>query len=186
LLDPTVSKAFAVADHQIAHVYVPDLELQPKVREVLEGLPGIERIYGKTDIHILNLDHPRSGELVAMADARSWFTYYYWTDDRRAPDFARTVEIHRKPGYDPVELILDPSISSPKLTIARRLIMRKLGFRALMDVIPLDASLVNGSHGRVTDDSCDGPIIISDREDLVDRNLRATDVKKLLLDAIFT
>jgi len=101
-------------------------------------------------------------------------------------DFARTVEIHRKPGYDPVELILDPGISSPKLTIGRRLIMRKLGFRALMDVIPLDASLVKGSHGRVTDDSCDGPIIISDQENLVDRNLRATDVKKLLLDAIFT
>ena len=186
LLDPTVSKAFAVADHQIAHVYVPDPELRPKVREVLEGLPGIERIYDKTDIHMLNLDHPRSGELVAMADGRSWFTYYYWTDDRRAPDFARTVEIHRKPGYDPVELILDPSISSPKLTIGRRLIMRKLGFRALMDVIPLDASLVKGSHGRVTDGSRDGPIIISDRKDLVDRSLRATDVKKLLLDAIFT
>ena len=122
-----------------------------------------------------------------MADARSWFTYYYWTDDRRAPDFARTVEIHRKPGYDPVELILDPSISSPKLTIGKRLIMRKLGFRALMDVIPLDASLVKGSHGRVTDDFRDGPIIISDRDDLVDRkNLNATDVKKLLLDAVFT
>ena len=121
-----------------------------------------------------------------MADARSWFTYYYWTDDRRAPDFARTVEIHRKPGYDPVELILDPSISSPKLTIGKRLIMRKLGFRAIMNVIPLDASLVKASHGRVTDDFRDGPIIISDRDDLVDRkNLNATDVKKFLLDAVF-
>ena len=95
----------------------------------------------------------------------------------------RTVEIHQKPGYDPVELIFDPSLSSPKLTIGKRLIMRKLGFRALMDVIPRDASLVKGSHGRVTDDSRDGPIIISNRRDLVDR---ATDVKKILLDAIFT
>ena len=192
LLDPTVSKAFAVADHQIAHVYVSDPGLRPKVREVLEGLPGIERIYDKTDVHVLNLDHPRSGELVAMADARSWFTYYYWTDDRRAPDFARTVEIHRKPGYDPVELFLDPGISSPKLAIGKRLLMRKLGFRALMDVIPLDASLVKGSHGRVTDDSRDGPVVISDRADLLDRknlrgtDVRATDVKELLLDAVFT
>jgi predicted AlkP superfamily pyrophosphatase or phosphodiesterase len=187
LLDPTVSKAFAVADHQIAHVYVSDPGLQPKVREVLEGLPGIERIYDATDKHVLNLDHPRSGELVAMADARSWFTYYYWTDDRRAPDFARTVEIHRKPGYDPVELFLDPGISSPKLAIGKRLLMRKLGFRVLMDVIPLDASLVKGSHGRVTDDSRDGPVVISDRADLLNRkNLRATDVKELLLDAVFS
>jgi len=108
LLDPTVSKAFAVADHQIAHVYVSESGLQPKVREILQGLPGIERVYDAADKHNLDLDHPRAGELVAMADARSWFTYYYWTDDRRAPDFARTVEIHRKPGYDPVELFLDP------------------------------------------------------------------------------
>jgi predicted AlkP superfamily pyrophosphatase or phosphodiesterase len=186
LLDPTVSKAFAVADHQIAHVYVSDPQLLPKVREVLQGLPGIERVYDDTDKHELQLDHPRSGELVAMADARSWFTYYYWNDDRRAPDFARTVEIHRKPGYDPVELFLDPAIASPKLAIGKRLLLRKLGFRALMDVIPLDATLVGGSHGRATDDSRDGPLIISDRADLLEgKNVAATDVKSLLLDAIF-
>jgi predicted AlkP superfamily pyrophosphatase or phosphodiesterase len=186
LLDPTVSKAFAVADHQIAHVYVSEPALQPKVREVLESLPGIERVYDAADKHILDLDHPRAGELVAMADARSWFTYYYWTDDRRAPDFARTVEIHRKPGYDPVELFLDPKISSPKLAIGKRLLLRKLGFRALMDVIPLDASLVKGSHGRITDRPEDGPLIISDRADLLRaRTITALDVKPLLLDAIF-
>jgi predicted AlkP superfamily pyrophosphatase or phosphodiesterase len=186
LLDPTVSKAFAVADHQTAHVYVSDPQLLPDVREVLEGLPGIERIYDDTDKHELQLDHPRSGELVAMADARSWFTHYYWNDDRRAPDFARTVEIHRKPGYDPVELFLDPGIASPKLAIGKRLLMRKLGFRALMDVIPLDATLVGGSHGRATDDSRDGPLIISDRADLLEgKNVAATDVKSILLDAIF-
>ena len=110
LLDPTVSTAFAVADHQIAHVYVADPDLQPKVRALLEDLPGIERVYGGADKHLINLDHPRAGELVAMADARSWFTYYYWISDDHAPDFARTVEIHRKPGYDPVELFLDPAI----------------------------------------------------------------------------
>jgi len=160
--------------------------LQPKVREVLQGLPGIQRVYDATDKRILDLDHPRAGELVAMADERSWFTYYYWTDDRRAPDFARTVEIHRKPGYDPVELFLDPEISSPKLAIGKRLLLRKLGFRALMDVIPLDASLVKGSHGRITDRPEDGPLIISDRADLLGtRTITARDVKPLLLDAIF-
>jgi predicted AlkP superfamily pyrophosphatase or phosphodiesterase len=186
LLDPMASKAFAVADHQIAHVYVSDPRALPKVQEVMQGLPGIERVYDATDKRSLDLDHPRSGELVAIADSRSWFTYYYWNDDRCAPDFARTVEIHRKPGYDPVELFLDPGISSPKLAIGKRLAMRKLGFRALMDVIPLDATLVQGSHGRITDDSRDGPLVICDRTDLLDgRNLAATDVKSLLLDAVF-
>jgi predicted AlkP superfamily pyrophosphatase or phosphodiesterase len=156
------------------------------VREVLQGLPGVERVNDATDKRILDLDHPRAGELVAIADERSWFTYYYWTDDRRAPDFARTVEIHRKPGYDPVELFLDPKISSPKLAIGKRLLLRKLGFRALMDVIPLDASLVKGSHGRITDRPEDGPLIIADRADLLrTRTVAALDVKSLLLDAIF-
>jgi predicted AlkP superfamily pyrophosphatase or phosphodiesterase len=186
-LDPAASKAFAVADHQIAHVYVSDPIVLPKVQEVLQGLPGIERIHDAADKHVVNLDHPRSGELVAIADERSWFTYYYWTDDRRAPDFARTVEIHRKPGYDPVELFLDPDLSLPKLAIGKRLLMRKLGFRALMDVIPLDASLVKGSHGRVTNQSGDGPLVISDQANLNDgKDLRATDVKQVLLDALFT
>jgi hypothetical protein len=71
--------------------------------------------------------------------------------------------------------------------------MRKLGFRALMDVIPLDAALVGGSHGRITDDANDGPLIISDRINLLDgkhvfdgKHLAATDVKSLLLDAVFS
>jgi hypothetical protein len=140
----------------------------------------------RCDKSVLGLDHPRAGELVAVADARSWFTYYYWADDRYAPDFARTVEIHRKPGYDPVELFLDPKISSPKLAIGKRLLLRKLGFRALMDVIPLDASLVKGSHGRITDRPEDGPLIIADRGNLLRRApITALDVKPLLLDAIF-
>jgi predicted AlkP superfamily pyrophosphatase or phosphodiesterase len=186
LLDPTASRAFAVADHQIAHVYVCDPGLVLEVRSLLEGLPGVEHVYQDADLRALGLNHPRSGELVAMADARSWFTYYYWNDDKRAPDFARTVEIHRKPGYDPVELFLDPAISAPKLAIAKRLTMRKLGFRTLMDVVPLDASLVRGSHGRITDRVDDGPLVITDEASLLARKtFAATDVKQLLLDAVF-
>jgi predicted AlkP superfamily pyrophosphatase or phosphodiesterase len=187
LLDPMTSKAFALADHQIAHIYVADPALQPKVRAIVEQLPGVERVYDASDKSTAGLDHARSGELVAIAGARSWFTYYYWNDDHRAPDFARTVEIHRKPGYDPVELFLDPEISSPKLAIGKRLIMRKLGFRALMDVIPLDASLVRGSHGRLTDRAEDGPLVIAGSAYLSGRReLAATDVKSLLLDTVFS
>lgn len=187
LLDPIASKAFALADHQIAHVYVADPALQPTVRTLLADLPGIEQVLDEAGKRAVGLDHTRSGELVALADARSWFTYYYWTDDSRAPDFARTVEIHRKPGYDPVELFLDPAIAWPKLAIGRRLAQRKLGFRALMDVIPLDASLVRGSHGRPTDDVREGPLIIADRAELLGNRqaIAATDVKSLLLDAVF-
>ena len=186
LLDPAVSKAFAVADHQIAHVYIADPRLLPAVKAMLESLPGVERVYGAADKHEIDLDHPRAGDLVAIADARSWFTYYYWTDDRYAPDFARTVDIHRKPGYDPVELFIDPALRAPKLAIGKRLALRKLGLRALMDVIPLDASLVRGSHGRISERSEDGPLVIVDRPELLKTGtLAATGVGSLLLDAVF-
>ena len=186
LLDPMASRAFALSDHQIAHIYVADPALLPKVRSLVEGLPGVEHVYGGDERKAVGLDHARSGELIAMADARSWFTYYYWKDDRRAPDFARTVEIHRKPGYDPVELFLDPAMTSPKAAIGKRLLLRKLGFRSLMDVIPLDASLVGGSHGRLTDNAEDGPLVITDRRDLLkSERIAATDIKRLLLDAVF-
>jgi predicted AlkP superfamily pyrophosphatase or phosphodiesterase len=186
LLDPMASRAFALSDHQIAHIYVADPGFLLQVRSLVEGLPGVERVYGGAERRAVGLDHVRSGELIAMADARSWFTYYYWNDDRRAPDFARTVEIHRKPGYDPVELFLDPAIAAPKAAIGKRLLLRKLGFRTLMDVIPLDASLVRGSHGRLTDSAEDGPLVITDQARLLKSDhIAATSVKQLLLDAVF-
>ena len=121
-----------------------------------------------------------------MARADRWFTYYYWLDDARAPDFARTVDIHRKPGYDPVELFLDPALRLPKATIGWRLAKKALGFRYLMDVIPLDASLVKGSHGRPTDDPAAGPLVISSEPGLLpDGPVDATAVKALLLAHVF-
>ena len=180
------SKAFALSDHQIAHIYVADPKILPELRLLVEGLPGVEHVYGGVERGTIGLDHPRSGELIAMADARSWFTYYYWNDDRRAPDFARTVEIHRKPGYDPVELFLDPAIAAPKVAIGKRLLLRKLGFRTLMDVIPLDASLVRGSHGRLTEKAEKGRLVITDQQRLLKRDhIAAIDIKQLLLDAVF-
>ena len=141
LLDAGASTAFAVADHQVAHVYVNDPGADDGAirthRRVAPGSRARARGRRQADWHI---DHPRSGELVAIARPDAWFTYYYWLDDERAPDFARTVEIHRKPGYDPVELFLDPAIRMPALTVGWKLARRKLGFRTLLDVIPLDAS----------------------------------------------
>jgi hypothetical protein len=108
------------------------------------------------------LDHHRAGDIIAVADAQSWFTYYYWTDDARAPDFARTVDIHRKPGYDPVELFIDPAIKKPDAYVAKKLLQKKMGLRMLMDVVPLEAKYVRGSHGRIPDDRADWPVLIGD------------------------
>lgn len=166
LLDCGASRAFAVADHQVAHVYLNDVSLESEVRQVLEQTPGVETVLDRDGKAAWGLAHERAGDLVAIADARSWFTYYYWDDDARAPDFARCVDIHRKPGYDPVELFIDPAIRFPKLRIAAFLAKKRLGFRALMEVIPLDASLVRGSHGRIPEDSRDFPVLMMAREEL--------------------
>jgi predicted AlkP superfamily pyrophosphatase or phosphodiesterase len=186
LLDAGASQAFAVADHQIAHVYVRSADRIAEVKALLEGLPGVERVLDEDGKREAGLDHPRSGELVAIAKAESWFTYYYWLDDARAPDFARTVEIHRKPGFDPVELFIDPAFKWPKGAVGWRLAKRKLGFRALLDVIPLDATLVKGSHGRLTDRAEDGPVIIGSEPELLPEGpVQAAAVKQLMLDCLF-
>ncbi|MGI8782855.1 MAG: alkaline phosphatase family protein [Acidobacteriota bacterium] len=185
-LDPGASDAFAVADHQVAHVYVQDPAKIAAVGALLETTPGIEQVLTGADKAAFGLDHPRCGELVAIARPERWFTYYYWLDDAVAPDFARTVDIHRKPGYDPVELFVDPQLRFPKLKIGRILLKKKLGFRYLMDVIPLEAGLVRGSHGRITDDPSEGPLLISSERRLVPCDtVEATAVRDLILDHVF-
>ena len=156
------SRAFAVADHQIAHIYVAEAGLdRARCGASSRRYRAWSMCLDRERTARFGLDHPRSGELVALARPDAWFTYYYWLDDRRAPDFARTVEIHRKPGYDPVELFLDPAIRFPKLAVGARLARRWLGQRALMDVIPLDAGSVRGSHGRIAPDGSDRPLFIA-------------------------
>ncbi|AFY88597.1 alkaline phosphatase family protein [Chroococcidiopsis thermalis] len=167
LLDAGASIAFAVADHQIAHVYVNDPAYIPKVRDILEATEGVERVLDEADKSAYHLDHPRSGELIAIANSKAWFTYYYWLDDSCAPDFARTVDIHRKPGYDPVELFLDPQLKFPRAKLGLTLLKKQLGFRYLMDVIPLDGSLVGGCHGTHTGLS-EGPLLITQKPDLLE------------------
>ena len=177
VLNAGASKVFAVADHQVAHVYLNEPGLLSKVRNLLENQPGVDRVLGRQEQADVGINHARSGDLLAVADPRSWFAYYHWMDDARAPDFARTIDIHRKPGYDPAELFLDPKLTLPKLRIASFLLRKKLGFRALLDVIPLDATLVRGSHGRVAENKADWPVLISGRQDTgLPPALGATDV----------
>ncbi|KPI32612.1 type I phosphodiesterase/nucleotide pyrophosphatase [Actinobacteria bacterium OV320] len=180
-LDPMASRAFAVADHQLAHVYVRRPEDLPRVREVLEELPGVGELLGDEGKKEHGLDHPRSGELVAVAEPDAWFTYYYWLDDARAPDFAQLVEIHRKPGYDPAELFMDPLDPYVKVKAAGALARKKLGMRYRMAVVPLDPSPVRGSHGRLPQRAEEGPVLLCSRPGEVTGPLAATEVKPLLL-----
>ena len=165
LLDAGASDAFAVADHQVAHVYVNDRSRESKVREVVERTTGVARVLDGPAKHARHLDHPRAGTFVALAEPGAWFTYYFWFDNAVAPDFARTVDIHRKPGYDPVELFLDPTLKAPKAQVGAKLLKRKLGFRGLLDVIPLDATLVKGSHGLPAASAEVGPLLMTDTPD---------------------
>lgn len=187
VFDAGASDAFALSDHQIAHIYVRDRARIPAVKALVEELDGVEVVLDEEGKRAYGVNHPRSGELVAMSRADRWFSYYYWLDDARAPDYARTVDIHRKPGYDPVELFIDPKLSIPMLSVAWRLGKRKLGFRSLLDVISPNATkLVKGSHGRLTDDPDDGPIVVSTRPELLEQDsVAATDFKALMLNHMF-
>ncbi len=149
LLDAGASKAFAMADHQIAHVYINDKSKQSQITDNLRAHPDIELVLNADEQSKYHINHDRSGDLVVVAKEKCWFTYYYWEDDIKAPDFARTVDIHNKPGYDPVEMFFDPKKKMIIPRVLLKLLGKKLGFRTLMNFIPLDASLVKGSHGRI-------------------------------------
>jgi predicted AlkP superfamily pyrophosphatase or phosphodiesterase len=184
ILDTFTSQAFAVCDHQLAHVYVADPADVPRAVEILQELPGVGRVYAGEERAELNLCHPRAGEVIALADRDAWFAYPFWTDDRRAPDYARTVDIHRKPGYDPCELFLDPRLLWPKGRVLFRLAQKKLGFRTLFDVTPLDPSLVKGSHGLPAADPARGPLLLGYGPPPGEQPLSMTTVKSQLLAAL--
>jgi len=181
MLDCGASRVFAVADHQVAHVYLNDRTLETEARALIEAQPGVAGVLGAVEKKEAGLAHPRAGDLVALAVENAWFTYYYWMHDAVAPDFARCVDIHRKPGYDPVELFLDPKLALPKLRIAWRLLQKRLGLRMLMDVIPLDAGLVKGSHGVRPAQRSDWPVMISEPTDVLDESpLKPTQVFEVI------
>ena len=185
LLDAGASKAFAVADHQLAHIYLNDKSIKDEVKNLLQKTPGVEQVMEGEALKEAGLDHDRSGDLVAVADAQSWFTYYFWLDDAKAPDYARMVDIHKKPGYDPVEMFTDPKDKLVVPKIIWKLLKKKLGFRSVLDVIPLKAELVKGSHGRIPEDKAHWPVFMSNNPKFQPvEQLKATDVFAILEDHI--
>ena len=166
-LDYEYSQAFAMADHQIAHVYAKQNAIKA-TKKVLEKVHGISDVLSSVqEKKKLKIDHERSGELIAISNKDSWFNYYWWYDDSAAPSFANTVDIHRKPGYDPVELFIDPITKS----------------------VPLDTSLVKSSHGRPPDiDSAEGlATYVSNRKGFVSKHTKddfmanSSDIGKYLI-----
>ena len=174
LLDPGASKAFAVADHQVAHIYINDKSVTEQVKKLLENVPGIELVLDRDAQKEYNIDHERAGDFVVMADDKSWFTYYFWNDDALAPDYARVVDIHKKPGYDPIEMFM-----TSKLRAGYKLLRKKAGFRYVMDVIPLDATLLKGSHGKINTPSEYHPVIITNTAPSATR-IQAIDVRQMI------
>ena len=141
LLDMTASQAWAMADHQHAHVFVADGDaaLAAKVADLLRSQEGVADVLVGENRSRYGLDHPASGDVILVSSPESWQAYYYWLDDARAPAFARSVDIHRKPGYDPLELCIDPATKT----------------------IPLDATLIKGSHGAPVTDRSQATVILS-------------------------
>lgn len=180
-LDAGASRAFAVADHQMAHVYMNDPSAKAEVKALLETVSGVEKVLSDEEIKAEGLNHERCGDLVLTADADSWFTYYFWLDDDNAPDYARMIDSHKKPGYDPVELLTDPKDYLIMAKVGGKLLKNKLGFRTVLDIIPLEATLIKGSNGRVPEDKADYPILISNdpTADFKDE-IEATDVFGIL------
>ncbi|MBA4683768.1 MAG: alkaline phosphatase family protein [Planctomycetes bacterium] len=183
LLDVHRSRAFAVCDHQVAHVYVQQGSDVKRIRQLLSELEGVDRILEGDDLVKSGLNHRRSGEMVLIAEPGAWFAYPWWNDDRRAPDYARTVDIHRKPGYDPAELFVDPQLSFPALKIAGKVLARKLGFRNLLDVISTDPSQVSGSHGRPVENPEEGPVVVRSWETGI-ASLEATEIHNEIVERV--
>jgi predicted AlkP superfamily pyrophosphatase or phosphodiesterase len=160
LLDLKKSRAWALADHQLAHVFVASPDDVEQVAGLFRNQPGIAEVLVGRQREKYDLAHARAGEVVLISTPNSWQAYYWWLADARAPKFARTVDIHRKPGYDPVEMHLDMATKS----------------------IPLDATLVRGSHGApAVDESQRGVIVASEKGVLVGRSMSDTDVCELVL-----
>lgn len=178
---PGSSKVFAVADMQIAHVYVNEPRLLDEVRHLVEATPGVGAVLGEEEKCAHRLNHSRSGELVALAEPDAWFTYYFWLDDAKAPDYARTVDIVRKPGYDPVELYLNEENLLAAVKYGWEFLRDKFGFRSAIHCTPLDARLLKGAHGLKTD-LADGPVALTRHAELLKgSSVHATQIHDLML-----
>jgi len=158
------ARAFALCDHQIAHIYLSHRSDLEAVKSLIGAVPGVETLLDGDSKKAAAIDHPRSGDLVALARPEAWFDYSWWDDPGAAPDYARTVDIHRKIGYDPLELIPAPT------------------GRQICD----DPARIKGSHGLIPRNRDEWPLIITSFPDNLytsaPREIAAIDVATLLMN----
>ncbi len=185
LLDHGASRAFAVPDHQLAHVYCADPADIPAAREALAATPGIAQVLAGDEIAAIGLDHARSGELVLLSAADRWFAHDWWTRDADMPDYQRTVDIHRKPGYDPRELFLARPEALSLAKLMAKLALRKLGARNLLNVIEQDPKRVRGSHGLLPPTPDEGAVLVSDDADVLPADGGQAAIRDLILARVF-
>jgi predicted AlkP superfamily pyrophosphatase or phosphodiesterase len=159
-LDFENSDAWALVDHQLAHVFVREENSVEQAAACFRGQAGVAEVLVGEERAKYDLVHERSGEIILVSEPNSWQAYYWWLDDARAPGFARTVDIHRKPGYDPVEMHLDPATKGT----------------------PLDATLIRGSHGAPATDANQCGVLLSSKPGLLGgKSLRDIDVADIVL-----
>lgn len=169
ILDLAACRAWTLADHQVGHIYLRDPADAAAVADLFRGRAGVGRVLVGDDLVAAGLVAPgqsrqagRCGDVVIESTLDSWQTYVYWLDDAQAPTFARTIDIHRKPGYDPLELHLDRT-------------------RLPQVAIPLDTALVKGSHGAVDPANPHETIFIASRPDVTDAIMLAmTDIAAIV------
>ena len=166
-IDFEFSKAFAMVDHQIAHVYINNASAE-QIKRVLEKIEGVERVLSGEDKKTLKINHERSGDLIVVANKDTWFSYYWWYENEKAPNFARTVDIHRKPGYDPAELFIDPNTKS----------------------ISLNPSKIRASHGRPPNNATEEglALYVSNEKSVISQNSQeivgCVDIGKYLINLV--
>ena len=154
LLDLEHSDAWALVDHQFSHVFIKDRSAKTvdQVAELFAGVDGIDQVLTGKDR--AELDHERSGDVVLVSSPNSWQAYYWWLDDDCAPTFAHTVDIHQKPGYDPVELCFDMATKS----------------------VPLDATLIKGSHGVPQPEGTEEGVLVYSGDTVAEGRLSERDI----------
>ncbi|MDR2643391.1 MAG: alkaline phosphatase family protein [Planctomycetaceae bacterium] len=144
---PSKSRCFALCDHQFSHIHFNDADpqLMQRVADKFRNESGIDEVLVGDERAKYNLTHRRSGEIILISEPDSWQAYYFWNDDSKVPEYARKVDIHRKPGYDPVELFFDRETMS----------------------VPLDANLIRGSHGAPARDNSQKTVVLASKPELL-------------------
>jgi predicted AlkP superfamily pyrophosphatase or phosphodiesterase len=184
-LDFGTSRAFAVCDNQVAHVYVRRPEDIGPVRRVLEATSGVKEVLDRAAQAPLGIDHARSGELIAVSTPQAFFSYPYWLDEKKTPDFADCIAIFDKVGTDTCELFLKPGLAG-KLHLAKRFAQLGAQLKVPYNIIDTDDRNVRGARRIARDDPQRGAAAIASWDLGRKGVVPMEDLKSLVLERMFS